>query len=315
MLEASAKNALGKSLLELIPDAAGMRQHFDQVLSQGGSVTAREVSLTPAGAKPLSADYTVTLLTGLQDDQELLVELTAVDRLLQLAREARLLELQLANQALTRGLAHEIKNPLGGLRGAAQLLDGQLNDRELREYTRIIIHEADRLSDLVDRMMAPHRKAETGPVNIHRVLEHVLKLIRAQTHDAVTFVKDYDPSLPQLLGRWDQLVQAVLNIVSNSVQALEGRGEITLRTRIERLVTIDKQQHRQVIRTDIEDNGPGIPEALRNHIFFPMVTGRADGTGLGLSIAQDIIRQHGGLIECISAAAKTRFSVYLPLES
>jgi two-component system nitrogen regulation sensor histidine kinase GlnL len=245
----------------------------------------------------------------------LLVELMQVDRLMRLARDENMLERQAANRAVMRGLAHEIKNPLGGLRGAAQLLERELPDPALKEYTRIIIHEADRLRNLVDRMMGPHKPLNKRPVNIHEILEHVRKLVLVEVPAGLTLEREYDPSLPDLLGEPEQLIQAVLNIVRNSAEAIQHKGVIRLRTAIERNFTIGQKRHRLVLRADIVDNGPGIPEEIREHIFYPMVTAKPGGTGLGLSIAQDIVTKHGGLIECDSRLGQTVFSIFLPLEN
>jgi two-component system nitrogen regulation sensor histidine kinase GlnL len=257
----------------------------------------------------------VTPLADAGPDGALLVELTQVDRLRRLARDESMLERQAANRAVMRGLAHEIKNPLGGLRGAAQLLERELPDKSLKEYTRIIIHEADRLRNLVDRMMGPHKPLKKQPVNIHEILEHVRKLMLVEVPVGLTLERDYDPSLPEFEGEPEQLIQAVLNIVRNSAEAIQHQGVIHLRTNIERNFTIGQKRHRLALRADIEDSGPGIPEEIQEHIFYPMVTSKPGGTGLGLSIAQDIIAKHGGLIECHSRPGHTVFSIYLPLEN
>ncbi|MFL6653161.1 MAG: nitrogen regulation protein NR(II), partial [Sulfurifustis sp.] len=200
-------------------------------------------------------------------------------------------------------------------RGAAQLLERELIPKGLKEYTRIIIHEADRLRNLVDRMIGPHQPLARQPVNIHSVLEHVRLLLLAEVPGGLSIERDYDPSMPEFVGDTEQMIQAVLNIVRNAVQALDGRGRIVLRTRIERSFTIGPKRHRLVLRAEIEDNGPGIPADLLDHIFYPMVTGRTGGSGLGLSIAQDIVTKHGGLIECESRPGRTVFILYVPLEN
>lgn len=320
LFEASAKKIVGQRLSDLLSPDQPLAQSLAQTLSTRHPFTARGLRLELPGARFLTLDCTVTPL--LDDAEEtpavtpaLLVELTQVDRLLRLTREENLLDRQAANRAVMRGLAHEIKNPLGGLRGAAQLLERELSDSALKEYTRVIIHEADRLRKLVDRMIGPYQPPNKRAVNIHAILEHVRLLILAEVPSGLTIARTYDPSLPEFHGDPDQLVQAVLNIVRNSVQALEGRGRIELRTRIERGFTIGHRRHRLVLCAEIEDDGPGIPPPLLDHIFYPMVTGRSDGTGLGLSIAQDIIGKHGGLIECSSRPGQTVFVLYLPLEN
>ncbi|MBN2700917.1 MAG: PAS domain-containing sensor histidine kinase, partial [Methylothermaceae bacterium] len=215
---------------------------------------------------------------------------------------------------LLRGLAHEIKTPLGGLRGAAQLLATELTDPALSEYTDVIIAEADRLKALIDRLLAPNQPPRMIELNIHQILERVSQVLAAE-YPTLAFRRDYDPSLPPIHGDPDQLIQAFLNIARNAAQALEGDGEITLRTRIKRRVTIRQQHHRQAVRIDIIDAGPGIAPELLDQIFYPMITSRPDGTGLGLSIAQTLVTRHGGMIECQSQPGRTCFSIYLPLEN
>jgi two-component system nitrogen regulation sensor histidine kinase GlnL len=241
-----------------------------------------------------------------------------VDRIRRINREEGFINSAETTQALIRGLAHEIKNPLGGLRGAAQLLEKELPEPALEEYTRIIIEESDRLRALVDRMLGPHQQPKLASLNVHEVLEHIRMLLQAEAGEDVAFERDYDPSLPQMLGDRSQLIQAILNIVRNAVQATrqnEGDRIITLRTRAQRQFTIGPRRHRLVARIDIADNGPGIDAEIRDSIFFPMVSGRPEGSGLGLAISQAIISRHKGLIECQSEPGNTEFSIYLPLES
>jgi len=318
LLEASAKKIVGQRLADVLPQDQPLARSLAQTLVTRHAFTARGLRLELPGDRSLTLDCTVTPL--MDDDASpappaLLVELTQVDRLLRLTREDNLLDRQAANRAVMRGLAHEIKNPLGGLRGAAQLLERELADKSLKEYTRIIIHEADRLRKLVDRMVGPYQPPNKRAVNIHAILEHVRLLILAEVPSGLTIARAYDPSLPEFDGDPDQLVQAVLNIVRNSVQALDGKGRIELRTRIERGYTIGHRRYRLELCAQIQDDGPGVPPELLEHIFYPMVTGRSDGTGLGLSIAQDIISRHGGSIECESRPGRTVFSLYLPLEN
>ncbi len=223
------------------------------------------------------------------------------------------------SRSLVRGLAHEIKNPLGGLRGAAQLLEKELPDEKLKDYTGIIIEEADRLRNLVDRMLGPNKLVEKEEINIHEILERVCSLIQVDSKRPLTISRDYDPSIPNLIADSEQLIQAVLNIMRNSLQALatmsaDHKDEITVRSRIVRQITIGKIRHKLAARIDIRDNGPGIAHEILDAVFYPMVSGRADGTGLGLSISQSIIHQHQGLIECRSNKNDTEFSLILPLE-
>ncbi|OGI39581.1 MAG: PAS domain-containing sensor histidine kinase [Candidatus Muproteobacteria bacterium RBG_16_62_13] len=315
LFEISAKKAVGQSLTDLLPHARLAARTLMQTLESQHPFTARSVPLKLPGARTITVDCTVTPLADTGSEGALLVELTQVDRLLRLARDENLLDRQATNRAVMRGLAHEIKNPLGGLRGAAQLLERELPDKSLREYTRIIIHEADRLRNLVDRMIGPHQPLKKIPVNVHEILEHVRKLMLVEVPVGLTVIQEYDPSLPEFECDPEQLTQAVLNMVRNAVEAMHNAGTIRLRTRIERQFTIGHKRHRLVLRVDIEDSGPGIPEDLQEHIFYPMITGKPEGTGLGLSIAQDIAAKHGGLIECRSRPGETVFSLYLPLEN
>ena len=315
LFEVSAKKIVGLTVAELLPRSQRLIKTLNRTLTTQHPFTARGIALALPGAKTITVDCTVTPLTEDNKNSALLVELTQVDRLLRLTRDENSLERQAANRAVLRGLAHEIKNPLGGLRGAAQLLERELPDPALREYTRIIIHEADRLRNLVDRIMGPYRPLKKQLVNIHEILEHVCQLILVEVPAGLTIERAYDPSLPEFEGEPEQLTQAVLNIVRNAVEALQNKGTIHLRTRIERSFSVGHKRHRLMLRTDIEDNGPGIPDDIREHIFYPMVTGKPNGTGLGLSIAQDIVAKHGGLIECSSRPGETIFSLYLPLEN
>jgi two-component system nitrogen regulation sensor histidine kinase GlnL len=237
-----------------------------------------------------------------------------MDQQLRAVREERLIEQQQANRELIRNLAHEIKNPLGGIRGSAQLLERELTSTQLREYTQVIIQEADRLQDLMNRLLTSHRIMQPGPVSIHDVLERVRRLIEAE-FPGVVLRRDYDISLPDLTGDREQLIQAILNIVRNAAQAVSGQGEVILRTRARRQVTLAKRRYRLALELQVEDNGPGIPEDIREKIFFPLVSGREGGSGLGLSLAQSFVQQHHGLIEVDSRPGRTVFAVLLPITS
>ena len=216
---------------------------------------------------------------------------------------------------LVRGLAHEIKNPLGGLRGAAQLLDLELHEPELKEYTQIIIAESDRLQGLMDKMLGPNKLPNKQALNIHEVLERVRQLVQVEASGGLTVRYDYDPSIPEIQADKDQLIQAILNIARNAAQAMDGKGEIMIKTRIHRQMTIGRKRYKLTVKIDIIDYGPGIEADMLNQIFYPMITGRAEGTGLGLSIAQALINQHNGLIEYHSEPGHTVFSIFLPVES
>jgi two-component system nitrogen regulation sensor histidine kinase GlnL len=314
LFEISAKKILGHPLADLLPHSPRLVRSLKQAVASRHPFTVRGVVLRTPWGKAVTVDCTVTPLPEGNVEGVLLVELNQVDRLLRLAREESRLDRQAANRAVMRGLAHEIKNPLGGLRGAAQLLERELSSEALREYTRIIIHEADRLRNLVDRMIGPAQPLRKQPLNIHDVLEHVRRLIEAE-YPGLAVTRRYDPSLPEVLADREQLIQAVLNIARNAAQALDGGGVIELRTCIERGFSLGGMRHRLALRVDNVDNGPGIPPELQEHIFYPMVTGRPEGTGLGLAIAQDILQRHGGLIEFTSRPGETVFTLYLPVEN
>jgi len=250
---------------------------------------------------------------------EMLVELLPLEQQARQDREARIIDQAQANKELIRNLAHEIKNPLGGIRGAAQLLQMEIESRDLIEYTQVIIREADRLQTLVDRLLAPHRRPHVvGTVNIHEVCERVRSLILAEFPRGLQVIRDYDASLPEFQGDMEQLIQAVLNIAHNAAQALmdriaEGDGEIVLQTRIARQVTFGKKRYRLALELHVLDNGPGIPEAIKDRLFFPLVSGRDGGSGLGLNLAQTFVQQHQGLIECDSVPGRTDFKILIPL--
>ena len=249
---------------------------------------------------------------------EAVVEMLPLEQQAKQDREERLMEQAQANKELIRNLAHEIKNPLGGIRGAAQLLQMEIG-KELTEYTQVIIHEADRLQTLVDRLLAPHRRPHlVGDVNIHEVCERVRSLILAEFPKQLDFVRDYDTSIPDFRGDREQLIQAVLNVAHNAAQALseriaEGDAQIIFKTRIARQVTFGKQRYRLALELHVIDNGPGVPDAIKDRIFYPLVSGREGGSGLGLTLAQTFVQQHHGLIECESSPGRTDFKLLIPL--
>ena len=250
---------------------------------------------------------------------EVVVELLPLEQQAKQDREERLIDQAQANKELIRNLAHEIKNPLGGIRGAAQLLQMEIESKDLIEYTQVIIHEADRLQTLVDRLLAPHRRPHlVGDVNIHEVCERVRSLIMAEFPKGLRVVRDYDASIPEFRGDREQLIQAVLNIAHNAAQALsdriaEGDAEIIFRTRIARQVTFGKQRYRLALELHVIDNGPGVPDDIHDRIFYPLVSGRDGGSGLGLTLAQTFVQQHHGLIECDSEPGRTDFKLLIPL--
>lgn len=313
----SARRIMGTDIEKLLPANSELLKLLKSGLRSNHSFTQHEVSVTLPGHRALTLDCTINPI-NLDVDRKrtlLLVELQQIDRQIRISREEQQLAQQQTIRTLVRGLAHEIKNPLGGLRGAAQLLERELPDDSLKEFTNIIIGEADRLRNLVNRMLGPNALPQKELINIHQVLEHVRQLMCADIQGEISFVTDYDPSIPEMLVDRDQLIQAVLNIVGNAVQAIGSKGEIILRTRTLRQFTIGQTRHKLVCEVSIIDNGPGIPEDMVESIFYPMVTGRAEGTGLGLSIAQSLINQHGGLVQCESRPGRTSFNLLLPLET
>jgi two-component system nitrogen regulation sensor histidine kinase GlnL len=234
-------------------------------------------------------------------------------------REERILEQAQTNKELIRNLAHEIKNPLGGIRGAAQLLELEMNSPDLTEYTQVIIHEADRLQSLVDRLLAPHRRPHmVTDVNIHEVCERVRSLIVAEFPKGLKVVRDYDTSIPEFRGDHEQLIQTVLNIAHNAANALgeriaDGDAELTFKTRVMRQITFGKQRYRLALELHVIDNGPGVPDSIKDRIFYPLVSGREGGSGLGLTLAQTFVQQHHGLIEVDSVPGRTDFKILIPL--
>jgi two-component system nitrogen regulation sensor histidine kinase GlnL len=315
LLADSAKHLLGCHAKIVFNSSAALLTHLQQSLASQEPLLGRELALESLHHS-LTINCSITPLFENNQCVEILMELQQVDRHLWITKEEQLSAQQQISRMLVRGLAHEIKNPLGGLRGAAQLLDLELTDPELKEYTQIIIAEADRLKDLMDKMLGPNKLPQKVELNIHQVLERVRQLVTAEASGHINIVCDYDPSIPDLLADKNQLIQALLNIVRNAIQAIDHRdnGRIQIRTRIHRQMTIGRKRYKLLIKIDIIDNGCGIKEDMIGQIFYPMITGRVEGTGLGLSIAQALINQHNGLIECSSEPGNTVFSVYLPLE-
>ncbi len=316
LFQISSRQAAGAKLDKIILVEQAFKSRLLYAINNFHPISEHEACITLPDGREIIVDYALNPLQLADQQMQLILEISHMDRHIRIAREEKLLSEQSATRNLVRGMAHEIKNPLGGLRGAAQLLERELPSEDLREYTQIIIGEADRLQSLVDRMLGPNNLPKKRNINIHQVLEHVRQLIQVELteDDHIDFTLDYDPSLPEIMADSDMMIQAILNITGNAVQALAGNGEITYKTRPLRHFTIGHTHHRLVLQTDIIDNGPGIVTELQEHIFFPMVTGRAEGTGLGLSIAQSIINQHGGLIKMSSHPGKTIFTIYLPLE-
>ena len=271
-----------------------------------------DLNLERIGRDPLAVHCVAVVPDA--DVGALLLEFREIDQRIRLDRESRMLESVRVNRELVRNLAHEIKNPLGGIRGAAQLLESEVSGSSLRDYAQVIIKEADRLQTLVDRLLAPHRHPRlVGDVNIHEVLERVRSVVLAEYPSGLSVIRDYDASLPEFRGDKEQLIQALLNLVRNAAQAMKGVGRIVLSTRITRQVTIDTHRHRLALDLHVVDDGPGVPEDIRDRIFYPLVSGREGGSGLGLTLAQTFVQQHGGMIGCDSRPGRTDFRILLPL--
>ena len=318
LLAVSAMRLCGNSVSTLFTENDSPTPSLREALESNHPFTQRQATMVLPDQSQITVDFTATPLQT-SVTRMLVLEMQQMDRLMRINREEALITTHDTTRNLVRGLAHEIKNPLCGIRGAAQLLSEDLGDEpELREYTDIISAETDRLCSLVDRLLGPTTMPKFVPVNIHEVLEHVAALAEAETRGAIAIKRSYDPSIPEISGDRGQLIQAVLNIVRNSIQALRNsnqkRPTIKLVTKIQRHFTIGKVHHKVICRIDIIDNGPGIPEDLIDRIFFPMISGRAEGSGLGLPIAQSAINLHHGLIECENGKGETRFTIYLPLD-
>ena len=320
LLENSFKALSGHKLDEVFVNAHILSDLFSQAVANQFADKRLDLVLERAGREPLWAHVIVTALDD--PDTPVLIELRENVQQLKLNREERLIDQSQANKELIRNLAHEIKNPLGGIRGAAQLLELELPERhlkELREYTQVIVKEADRLQTLVDRLLAPHRRPHiVGDVNIHEVCERVRSLIVAEFPNGLTIKRDYDLSVPEFRGDNEQLIQAVLNIAHNAAQALSARikagdAVLTLQTRVARQVTLAKVRYRLALDLHIADNGPGIPPEIQDRIFYPLVSGRDGGSGLGLTLAQTFVQQHMGVIECVSRPGCTDFRILIPL--
>ncbi|MES9900458.1 MAG: nitrogen regulation protein NR(II) [Sedimenticola sp.] len=316
VLAVSNQHVAGLKVDQLIhcPDDNGP-SHLQRAIETGRTFTERELNLSLPGRRRITINCTVIPVTDSEGEVGILLDIQQMDRQLRISQEEHLLSQHQAARELVRGLAHEIKNPLGGLRGAAQLLERELGDPSLCEYTQIIIDEADRLQALVNRMLGPNRLPQLKRVDIHRLLERVRNLVEVESGELLRIERDYDPSIPEVTVDSDTIIQALLNILRNAAKAISDRedGHIILRSRILRQFTIGGRRHRLVTQIGIEDNGPGIPEHIRDNLFYPMVTAGEGGMGLGLSIAQSLINQHGGLVECTSEPGKTLFNVLIPV--
>jgi two-component system nitrogen regulation sensor histidine kinase GlnL len=323
-LNPAAEQLLGSSRLQLkgkvidqaVPALAVLRPLLERALVNGEGIARRELSLTIPG--PTANVSMVDCTLGLQTDDDgvstLLVELSDASHRARIRRENALVSQLGVSRAMVRQLAHEIRNPLGGIRGAAQLLERRFEDAELCDYTGLIIREADRLAGLTTTMLGPDREAEKLPHNIHELVEHVYHLLRAEAPAALSIARDYDPSLPDLMLDRGHVVQAILNLARNALQIVPGDGVITFRTRALTHYTVGGRLHRLVASVEVEDNGPGVADELRDSLFYPLVSGRSGGSGLGLALAQDLVTRQGGIIEYTSEPGRTVFQMLFPIE-
>ncbi len=349
LFELSSKALVGQTVADIFTDARVLGAAIEYALANNCSYTEHDLELDAAGRNKLHLSCTISPveMEGRSEGRQgradslvvqppvcgeramapapatgrsanvsqglLLLEFRHIEQQLKIAREERLLDQSQANRELIRNLAHEIKNPLGGIRGAAQLLDRELDRPNLHEYTQVIMKEADRLQSLMDRLLTPHRLPRPALLNIHEVLERVRSLILAEYPQGVTIQRDYDTSLPLLQGDKEQLIQVVLNIMRNAAQAMSGNGQITLKTRVARQATLARRRYKHALELQISDTGPGIAEELRERIFYPLVSGREGGSGLGLTLAQTFVTQHHGAITFESQPGNTTFTLLLPI--
>ena len=313
LLHCSATQIIGAALNQILLSAEDLQSNLRKALREMQPFTARETLLQLPDNLREEVDLTVSIL---DNAHYLVLEMYPTTRLTRINQSKASTDRQATTRGLIRGLAHEVKNPLGGIRGAAQLLERELPSAALSEYTSVIIAEADRLKDLVDRMLGPHQRPNIEAVYLPEICEHVIAVAASEFSDHIEWFRDYDPSLPDIAGDHDQIIQAVLNVVRNACQALinTNAAKITLQTRITRQFTIGKTRHRQVMCLNIIDNGPGIDSRDLERIFYPMISGRPDGSGLGLSITQHIVSEHNGGIQVSSTFGQTIFSIFLPFE-
>jgi two-component system nitrogen regulation sensor histidine kinase GlnL len=330
LLGISPNQVLGRRITDVVRGAESLLPLFERARQGGEGVVQRELAWPASGGVDRILDCAITGVALGGEASGLLLEIEDITQHRRLTRENALLAQLGGSRLMVRQLAHEIKNPLGGLRGAAQLLERELLDPALREYTRVIISEADRLANLLDCMLGPGRPPAKQLVNVHELLERVYRLLRGEAHEEVAIERDYDPSLPAIEVDPNHIIQAMLNLGRNAIQALSAGREgsparagapgvvtprLTLRTRVATNVGIGGQRHRLVASIQFEDNGPGVPVDIRDTIFYPLVSGRSEGSGLGLGIAQDLVSRHGGLIEFDSAPGRTIFVIYLPMDT
>ncbi|MGI9263870.1 MAG: nitrogen regulation protein NR(II) [Gammaproteobacteria bacterium] len=313
MLRRSRQQVVGELLADGLPALSRLLPLLERVAESGDIFTQLEMNADERTHDRMTLDCTIRLV-GVEDDQQrLLIELIDASRRLRMSRDAALLSQQDASRSIARQLAHEVRNPLGGIRGAAQLLERELSSEAQREFTQLIIRESDRLAGLVDGLLGPGDSSPES-LNIHEILEHIYQLTSSDAAANVTIERDYDPSLPTIRFDRGQAIQALLNLVRNALQAAGENGSVTMRTRALTHHTIGSKLHRLVVCVEIEDSGAGVPEEIRETLFYPLVTGRRDGTGLGLALAQELVSRQGGLIEYTSQPGQTIFRVLFPIE-
>jgi len=316
VLGISRRAIIGTAFADSFTDPSQLQSALEGASSNEFAALRYDAWLRRTGHDPMPVHV---ILTRTESAEEIILELVPLEQQTRQDREERLVEQAQTNKELIRNLAHEIKNPLGGIRGAAQLLEMEMDSPDLTEYTQVIIHEADRLQSLVDRLLAPHRRPhQVGDVNIHEVCERVRSLIVAEFPRGLTVVRDYDTSIPDFRGDREHMIQTVLNIAHNAAQALTERmatedAELILRTRVLRQITFGKQRYRLALELHVIDNGPGIPDSIKDRIFYPLVSGREGGSGLGLTLAQTFVQQHHGVIEVESVPGRTDFTILIPL--
>ena len=306
----SACHALGRPLSTVMKERTELVRALDAALREGVSFTEHHMPIE-TGENTLTLSVTISPLDD--DIGAVVMEFHSVGGGVKIARDEQAMAQAQTVQMLLKQLAHEIRNPLGGIRGAAQLLEAELNGADLSEYTQVIIQETNRLQSLLDRWLAPAKRPEIRPVNVHELLERVRSLLQAE-FPGLEIRRDYDISVPELQGDQEQLIQAILNIARNAAQAIHGQGAILFATRISRQVTLSMKRWKLAARIDIVDYGPGIPEDMQDKVFFPLVSGRENGTGVGLTLAQSLVQRHEGVIHLVSEPGFTCFSIYLPIK-
>jgi two-component system, NtrC family, nitrogen regulation sensor histidine kinase GlnL len=306
----SAYHAVGRPLASVLTERTELVRAMEAALQEGVSFTEHHMPIE-SGDDHLTLNLTISPLES--DLGDLILEFHSASGSVKIARDEQAMAQAQAVQMLLKQLAHEIRNPLGGLRGAAQLLEAELNGADLSEYTQVIIQEANRLQGLLDRWLTPAKRPAIGPVNLHEVMERVRNLLSAE-YPELDIARDYDISVPEIQGDQEQLIQAVLNIARNAAQAIHGVGTIKFATRVSRQVTLAMKRWKLAARIDIIDYGPGIPEEMQDMVFFPLVSGRENGTGVGLTLAQSLVQRHEGTIHMVSEPGFTCFSIYLPIK-